>query len=103
MNPQHDLSTGDYLSEVLIIDAPSYSVIQIINDGNIDGNDVKIKIYDSLDGVNFSEVKELETVIDNAESVTTIRAIDWHSTFMKVEILAGSATAGIINKINFTK
>lgn len=99
----YDVSGGDKEFSVHNFDGNDTLLIQAFH-SSFTQSDCKIQLLDSLDGVNFTIVKDsggnnVELVMIKTDSTTMLRVINFTSPFYKVKYVEGTGNTGTLDKL----
>ena len=103
LTPAYDVSGGDEnFTKVPFLGEKDLSIQFFYT--SLDEADHKLRLQESLDGVNFLDSKDsagntIEMVIDNSLSVDILKVNDFNTAYIRPQFIEGTAGTGTFDKL----
>ena len=103
--PAYDVSGGDEDFEVITFQGMKSLIVQFYYT-SLNQTDHKLRIQESLDGVNFLDSKDssgsvIEITIDNSLSTDILKVYEFNTAYIKPQFIEGTAGTGTIDELKF--
>ena len=103
LTPAYDVSGGDKNFEKVPFLGNKDLSVQFFYT-SLDESDHKLRLQESLDGVNFLDSKDtagntIEMVIDNSLSTDILKVQDFNTVYFSLQFIEGTAGTGTFDKI----
>lgn len=106
INENYDLSGGAKSFDKIAVPQGENVTIQVTY-SDVDQADMKLKVEQSLDGLNFDDISDangdpLEITVDNTNASLTLSAVDLNTSWVRLTISdIGTVSTGTIDSINY--
>ena len=103
VTPDYDVSGGDYEFESFTFEGKSFFGVQIFY-SSLNQADHKIRLQESIDGINFIDSKDdagnyIEITLDNTIPSDILKIYNFNSGFVRPKFIEGTAGTGTIDTI----